>query len=130
MNLPHGLEPHHRVTALSLHSSNALSGQFAVVLTSLIRMPFESIFLRSLARSFLATRTPASSSLWLRGQVHPLSTWFGPGFRLYGWRGVLAYSSKILLCMGLDLVIGLEVWRIGYQAAWWAGFNWFNWGRL
>ena len=118
------------MTALTLHSSNALSGHFAVVLASLIGMPLESIFLRSLSRSFIASRTPVSGSSWLNRQIYPLNTWFSLGLRPSGWRGVLDYGSKVLLCMGLDIVIGLEVWRIGGNAAWWAGRNWFGWGRL
>ena len=127
-------EPHYRVTALTTHPAEALAQHLVDSVITVIRLPLSALFLRSLAHSFLASAGPSSEAraiaVRLKGDVYPLETWFGGGFRAGGWRGVGDYAGKMALVLGLEMAIGQVVWQLGFGAAWWAGRRWFLWGRL
>lgn len=90
--------------------------------------------MRSLTQAFLAaarpTATARAAALGLRRDVYPLESWFGLGLRAGGWRGAGDYAGKMLLCMGLEAVMGFGVWQVGAGVVWWIGREWFQWGRL
>ena len=70
------------------------------------------------------------TALGLRGGVYPMSAWFGVGLGAGGWRRAGDYVGKMLLCLGLETVVGLGVWQCGVGVTWWIGRRWFQWGRL
>lgn len=126
--------PRHRVTALSAHLADSLGSHISTHLATLLCLPLEALFVRSLALAFLAaarpTATAQAAALGLRAGVYPMEAWFGPGWIAGGWRGVGDYVGKMLLCAGLESVVGFGVWQVGAGLTWWIGRRWFRWGRL
>jgi hypothetical protein len=121
--------PHYRVTALSLHASDSLGSHLIGSLATIVRLPFESFYVRCLATNFLAARNPSLGEHWARDHIYPFSNWFGVGLHA-GYAPVIDYASKMLLCIGLETVVTAEVWRLGCKVAYWAGRKWYKWGKL
>ena len=116
---------HHRVTLLTVHSSSTLSVQLSIILTSAILFPLESLYLRTLARSFLNARGLNASQVDT-AVYRP----YGLGLQRYGWNGTFTYGAQMLLCLGLETGIRLYFWRICGAASLWWGRTKFSWGRL
>ncbi|MCJ1251174.1 hypothetical protein MMC30_008405 [Trapelia coarctata] len=127
----------HRITSLTLHSSESLSILLATTITTLIRLPFETLLVRSIAHlsitNVLATVPPSelgSVIADVRANLYPQETWFGYGLRAGGWRGVTNYMKKVLLCVGVESAMSFGIWQVGCGIARWAGRKWYSWGRL
>jgi hypothetical protein len=116
---------HHRVTQLTVHSSTTLSVQLAFVLSSAILMPLESMYLRSVARSFLAGQ--GISAARINDLVYPSVRY---GLRGQDWKGMMMYSGQVLLCFGVETALRLYFWRICGSISLWWGRSKFGWGRL
>ena len=123
-------EPHYRVTALTLHPSDSLGSLIANLITNTARLPFESLYLRSLATAYVAAGEQPGSRSWLGQNIFPLSATFGSGFGPPGMKGRMDYASRIAMCLFAEAVIGVQVWWVGCAAAVWAGQRWYKWGRL
>ncbi|MCJ1376649.1 hypothetical protein MMC20_007892 [Loxospora ochrophaea] len=127
------LHRRHRVTALTGYPADTLSQHLISHIASLICMPLEALFVRSLALGFLAA-APATdpltqaSALALRSAVYPMGAWCG----LWGGEGWYAagrsYARKMLLCVGMESLVSYGVWEVGLGVAWWAGKKWYQWG--
>ncbi|KAL9112466.1 MAG: hypothetical protein Q9227_003308 [Pyrenula ochraceoflavens] len=114
----------HRITVLSTHPSTSLTHYLASLLTTLLLLPLESLYLRSLTQSFLATTATTEP---LRGDVRGLGEWLGG--RSGGWKGMCAYAAKVGLLIGVQGCVGLAVWGVGTWRAVGLGRE-RGWGRL
>lgn len=122
-DLPVGTSTPHRVTILSSHPVDSLASHLASMITTVIFMPLESLYLRSLASSYLAsTRSPIA----LRSDVIPMGAWGGGGSRT----DVLAYMGKMTLMIGMQAAVNASVWGIISGAAIRVGRRFCGWGTL
>lgn len=124
-----GIEPHYRVTALTLHASDSLGSHVVNALMSLLFLPLESLYVRSVARSFLTVGSLDRRS-WMLGHTYPLQHWILPGFHDVGWRVFGDYAAKLLLCVASEAIISTGVWRLACRYAEWTGRSWYSWGKL
>lgn len=116
-------EPH-RVTILSSHPLDSLASHLASVITTVMFLPLESIFLRSLASSFLASQ---STSLALRSDVRrPLGFWVGGG----SMSDIVPYLGKLGLAVGLQAAVNASVWGVVTGSVIRIGKAFCNWGSL
>ena len=124
---------HHRVTALSTYPTVALSSNLVSILSTIICLPLDSLYVRSVALAYLSVplATPATQSAasLLRQNVYPLGSWFGLGVR-GGWRGMGDYAGKLFLVVGIETMLRMGVWEFGVGCAWWLGRRWCQWGKL
>ena len=104
--------PRHRVTALSNCSSDAFASHAACLITTAALIPLETLFVRSLASSFLGSSPPARD-------VRSLFAW-------QGWR----YSGTLLGLVGLQALVSSVVWGLGTGVAVGLGRTKYRWGRL
>ena len=120
--------PSHRVTALTLHASESIGSHIVGAITSLLRLSLESLYTRSLASSFLAARNTERGA-WILTHVYPLSLWIVPGYKGVTLSGFRDYASKIVLCIGTEVIVTSGVWRLGCGFAEWLGLSYY-WGKL
>lgn len=117
--------PTHRVTILSSHPVDSLASHLASLIANILFIPFESLYLRSLALSYLSS--PASGSIAaLRPDIRNLSAFAGGG----GPRDMLAYVGKLVLISGMQAAVSASVWGIGTAVAIGMGRKRFGWGNL
>ncbi|KAL8695490.1 MAG: hypothetical protein Q9218_000068 [Villophora microphyllina] len=121
-------KPSHRVTFLSSSLVDSMAFSLSTVVANIILLPLETLFLRSVALTYLNTPglSPASSH-WLRQEVYPKGSWFGMGLR--GGRAT-DYARKMVLCFGMEMALSYGVWQVGAGVTWWVGKWWFRWGKL
>lgn len=130
--------PKHRVTTLTAYPYDALASHLAAHLTTLIFLPLEALFVRSVTLGYLSSPVHAhgissGARERLRREVYPLGSWFGAGLRGGGGGvggGVADYVGKMVLVAGLEVGVGFAVWQFGVGVAWWVGGRWFRWGRF
>lgn len=133
-SLPHPTSDHHphdqnrrggphRVTILSSHPLDSLASHMSSMITSVIFMPLESLYLRSLASHFLSSRSapPALQS----EVVRKLSIWPGGGSK----SEILPYLGKLGLIFGMQAAVNASVWGIITGAAIRIGKS-CGWGKL
>jgi hypothetical protein len=106
-------EPRHRVTALSNFPSDAFASHAACLLTTAALIPLESLFVRSLASTFLRL-----CSSPLARDVRPLFDW-----RWRGWR----YNGTLLALVGLQALVSSAVWGVGTAVAVGLGRGRYRW---
>ncbi|KAF3481651.1 uncharacterized protein GIQ15_04410 [Arthroderma uncinatum] len=124
----------HRVTILSSHPVDAFSSHLSCIITSVLFYPFESLYLRSLAATFLSAQPTTmllpigatATVLGLRSDVRPLGAWLGGG----GATDMLFYVGKMALIAGFEAAISAGVWGLGAGAAIILGRMKFQWGQL
>ncbi|ODM24294.1 hypothetical protein SI65_01998 [Aspergillus cristatus] len=115
--------PAHRVTILSSHPVDSLASHLASMLTTVIFLPLESLYLRSLASSFLSSRGSSSA---LRSDVRALGAWGGGGSRT----DILTYVGKMALMMSMQAAVNASVWGVISGAAIRIGKKFCGWGSL
>ncbi|KAK2753587.1 hypothetical protein FQN54_007364 [Arachnomyces sp. PD_36] len=126
--------PTHRVTILSSHPVDALSSHIASLLTTTLFLPFEALYLRSLASSFLSSPAltstlplgAAATTIGLSSDVRGLGVWFGGGTR---WE-MFAYAGKMALVLGMQAAVSTGIWGIGSALAIALGRKGFGWGTI
>ncbi|KAL1871856.1 hypothetical protein Plec18167_007007 [Paecilomyces lecythidis] len=117
--------PTHRVTILSSHPVDSLSSHLASLITNVLFIPFESLYLRSLALSYLSS--PASGpAIALKPDIRGLTAFSGGG----STRDMLTYTGKLVLVFGMQAAVSLGIWGIGTAAAIGMGRKRFGWGNL
>ncbi|DAA75267.1 TPA_exp: Uncharacterized protein A8136_2018 [Trichophyton benhamiae CBS 112371] len=124
----------HHVTILSSHPVDAFSSHLSSIITSVLFYPFESLYLRSLAFTYLSTQSSAiilplgatASLLGLQSNIRPLGAWMGGGNAL----DMLSYVGKMALIVGFETVISAGIWGLGASAAVTLGKVKFQWGQL
>ncbi|KAL8764325.1 MAG: hypothetical protein Q9184_000030 [Pyrenodesmia sp. 2 TL-2023] len=119
--------PTHHVTHLTACMADTLAFYLSIVVTHIVWLPFETLFLRSIARAYLDTDCGASSSTsWLRDEIYPIATWFGAGLR---GGEALDYARRIALSLGLEAALGFGTWQLGAGLTWWLGTSRYKWGK-
>ena len=93
------------------------------MITTIAFLPLESLYLRSLASSYLASR---SSSTTLHSDVRALGVWGGGG----SGTDTLAYIGKLSLMMGVQAAVNASVWGVISGAAIRMGKRFCGWGTL
>lgn len=124
--------PYHHTTALTTYPADTLSSHLATHLTTLLFLPLEALYARSVALNYLSSPmhlhgTNAAARERLRGQVYPLGAWFGTGL---SGGGAAGYVGRMVLVAGMEWAMGWAVWQLGTGVVWWAGRRWFRWGRF
>jgi hypothetical protein len=104
--------PQHRVTALSNFSSDAFASHAACLITTATLIPLETLFVRSLALSFLGPSR-------LARDVRPLFSW-------QTWK----FHGTMLAILGLQALVSSVVWGLGTGVAVGLGRMKYRWGRL
>ncbi|PKY02147.1 hypothetical protein P168DRAFT_329117 [Aspergillus campestris IBT 28561] len=113
----------HRVTILSSHPVDSLASHLASMITTVLFLPLESLYLRSLASSYLSsTGAPAIQLANVRG----LGVWGGGGPRT----DKLTYLGKMTLMLGIQAAVNASVWGIISGSAIKIGRKFCGWGTL
>jgi hypothetical protein len=120
--LARGNRPHHRVSQLSLESSEKISAIVKAQLTGLAVLPFKLVILRLVASHYLARRSGDANTSRI---VSPL-----PGFGELSWRSVGIQVSRLALCSVLQVAIDLGIWGIQHAICVKVGRGLFGWGTL
>lgn len=131
---PESAPPTHRVTILSSHPVDTLSSHIASLLTTTLFLPLESLYLRSLASSFLSSPAltgalplgAAAATVGLRSDVRNLGAWFGGGSN----PDMLAYAGKMALVLGMQAAVSTGIWGLGSALAIALGRRGFGWGTI
>lgn len=123
--------PRHHVTSLSNYPADAFAYHMSSVLTTVMMLPLESLYLRALVRGFLEgpmTRPGAiAAAAGIRADVRSLGAWFGGAEN--GLMGRLQYASTMVLIWGMQCVLSAGIWGAGTRVAIWIGRIGFGWGR-
>jgi hypothetical protein len=102
-----------------------------MVLTTVMMLPLESLYLRALARGFLESPTmrpgATAAAAGIRADVRSLGAWFGGPER--GLTGRLRYAGVMTMIWGLQAVISAGVWGLATKTAIWIGRSTFGWGK-
>lgn len=122
MHRPNPSSTPHRVTLLSTHPVDSLASHLAAMISTLILSPLESVYLRSLAHSFLSSRP---SSLAQLTDLHPVGL-FGGG----SWSDVAAYTGRLVLMRGMQIALRAGVWGLLVGSTMRIGRNFCGWGKL
>lgn len=117
-----GRSPAHRVTILSLHPVDSLASHLASMITTVIFLPLESLYLRSLASAYLSSRGSSA----LLSDVRPLGAWAGGGSIM----DTVAYAGKMSLMLGMQGAVNATVWGILSGGAIRLGKRFCGWGSL
>lgn len=121
---PHNSSRHdgpHRVTILSSHPLDSLASRLASVITGVMFIPLDSLYLRSLASSHLSrTGSPALSD------VRALSIF--PHGRSISC--TLSYLGKLGLTFGIQTAVSASVWGVITGVAIRIGKSFCGWGKL
>ncbi|EXJ79267.1 hypothetical protein A1O3_08768 [Capronia epimyces CBS 606.96] len=122
--------PLYRVTLLSNHPAETLALIGASIVESAMLLPFDMLFLRSLARSFLANGwgdMQASSAARPLADEWPLGSWFGVRsldasrcFRFFG-----AWS----MTLGIQALVNFVIWNASTRITLGLGSR-FGWGKI
>ena len=123
-------DPHYRVTSLTLAPSSMLGSRIKDALIAVVRLPLESIFLRSLACAYLDDCAVPGRTAWLRSQIYPVGSLMRPTFGFTSWPTAFDYLGKVFLCVGIDMILDLELWHVMSAMARWIGRRSYSWGHL
>lgn len=113
----------HRVTILSCLPVDSLATHLASIATTVIFMPLESLYLRSLAASYLSSTSAPSI---LRSDIIPMRAWAGGGSR----SDALVYMGKLMLMVGMHAAVNASLWGIVSGSAMRIGRRFCGWGTL
>lgn len=113
----------HRVTLLSAHPVDSLSAHLAAFISSIILSPVESLCLRSLAHSYLASHP---SGVIGASDLHPVGLWFGGD----SWPDILAYSGRMILMRGMQAALRAGIWGFLVGSTMRIGRKFCGWGTL
>ncbi|EXJ96062.1 hypothetical protein A1O1_01188 [Capronia coronata CBS 617.96] len=123
-------EPMYRVTLLSNHPAETLAQIGASIVESTMLLPFEMLFLRSLARSFLMNRW---ADLQVSGpprplaDVWPLGSWFG--VRSLDGSQRLHFFVNLSMTLGIQALMNIAVWSASAHFTLWRGSR-YGWGKI
>lgn len=100
--------------ALTIQSVGKWATLIFMETTRLLFLPLDTLFKRSVALSFLGSPAKAlsSSSASMLHEVYPKGSWFGLGSR--GGQ-VLDYSTKLMVCVGLQSIFKCLVWHLNHS---------------
>ncbi|KAJ5105484.1 hypothetical protein NUU61_002831 [Penicillium alfredii] len=113
----------HRVTLLSAYPVDSLASHLAAIISSIILCPLESLSLRSLAHSYIASHPSSVAQL---PDLIPLGLWFGG----YTWSDALAYSGRVVLMRGMQTALRAGAWGFLVGSTMRIGRKFCGWGKL
>lgn len=113
----------HRVTILSSHPVDSLASHLASMITGVLFLPLESLYLRSVATAYLSSM---GSPPALTSEVRALGAWGGGGSRA----DIAAYIGKMTLMVGIEAAVNASVWGLVSGAAIKIGRKFCGWGSL
>lgn len=117
----------HRVTLLSAHPVDSLASHLAAMLSIILLSPLESLSLRSLSRSYLASTHGSSTSSAIQlADLYPLGLWFGAS----SWTDGLAYTGRLVLMRGMQAALRAGVWGFLVGSTMRIGRGFCGWGKL
>lgn len=124
--------PRHRVTTLSVFPAEMFAECTAELLTSIVMLPLDTLYVRALVQGFLGRPSTARASasvaaVGLRGDVYELGEWFG-GSNV-GWHGRLRYAGLMALMFGVQGCVSTLSWALVTKAAIAFGRQ-LGWGQL
>ena len=120
----------HRVTSLSLAPASILGSRVKGALVTMLGLPFESLYLRSVAHGCVRSSPSPSLSAWLGSQIYPIPGLATARFGLLGAPFTAEYYGKIIICIGIEALVHLELWHVTAAVARWIGRRWYSWGDL
>lgn len=134
-NPPHvtgdGDDTQYRVTTLSNHPADALARNIASIITPILMLPLETLFLRSLTRTFLISRSgdnalsernPPLAHLW------PLSP--RTSVEEFGVLRSQIFWGNWFLSLGIQGMVSLVTWTCSSYLTLHLGRDWYGWGEF
>lgn len=115
----------HRVTLLSAHPVDSLASHLAAFITTIILSPIESLYVRSLAHSYLALH-PLSTVR--ASDLHSIGLWGWGGGRT--WSDTFAYCGRLVLMRGMQAALRAGVWGFLVGSTMRIGRKFCGWGTL
>jgi hypothetical protein len=110
----------HRVTMLSVFPAGMLAEVAAGLITSMVTLPLDSLYVRALVNGFLDrpnTSRPGAgvAALGLRGDVYGIGDWFGGSEK--GWEGRVRYAGLMALMFGVQGCMSSISWTLATKLA-------------
>lgn len=131
--------PPHRVTILSSHPVDSTATHLASFITSMLIIPLESYFLRSIAIAYVtssSSMTSTSSTAVTRSNARALlanirtPSFGGPGTGSDSRRDLVPYLGKLGLAVGLHAIMSTGILSLGTTSVIGLGRGMFGWGNL
>ncbi|KAJ5938722.1 hypothetical protein N7466_001856 [Penicillium verhagenii] len=113
----------HRVTLLSAHPVDSLASHLAAILSTIILSPLESLYVRSLAHSYLSLNP--SSTLRV-SDLHPVGLWGGGRT----WSDTIGYCGRLVLMRAMQSALRAAVWGFLVGSTMRIGRKFCGWGTL
>ncbi|KAJ6103865.1 hypothetical protein N7486_004087, partial [Penicillium sp. IBT 16267x] len=113
----------HRVTLLSAHPVDSLASHLAAIISTIILSPIESLYVRSVAHSYLALHP---SSTVRASDLHPVGLWGGGR----SWSDAFAYCGRLVLMRGMQAALRAGVWGFLVGSTMRIGRKFCGWGTL
>lgn len=112
----------YRMTRLTTHATDSLAWHSSAIITSLVMLPIDAMYHRSLASWFISVTGYAGVH-----PVLPMGNWLGGigGEGPSWWR----YYRMLLLSLGVECLVRGAVWQVGCRVALSYG-RWFGWGQF
>lgn len=117
-----------RTTDLANLPSQLLASTLNQVVSTIIFLPLESFFLRSLISAFVASPLATRQLSFYAPGKGPVGVLLGGDAGPAEWRGIGNYVSKIGLCIALQWGIDAAIWGVAYKWARDIGVKRFYWG--
>ncbi|KAJ5759669.1 hypothetical protein N7520_006825 [Penicillium odoratum] len=112
----------HRVTLLSAHPVDSLASHLAAILSTIILSPLESLYVRSLADSYLALHPSTIQA----SDLYPVGLWGGGR----SWSDAFAYCGRLVLMRGMQAALRAGVWGFLVGSTMRIGRKFCGWGTL
>ncbi|KAJ5635203.1 uncharacterized protein N7484_008516 [Penicillium longicatenatum] len=113
----------HRVTLLSAHPVDSLASHLAAIISNIILSPIESLYVRSLAHSYLALHPSSTVQV---SDLHPIGLWGGGRT----WSDAFAYCGRLVLMRGMQAALRAGVWGFLVGSTMRIGRKFCGWGTL
>ncbi|KIX06924.1 uncharacterized protein Z518_04900 [Rhinocladiella mackenziei CBS 650.93] len=126
-NLRHGEEGQYRVTILSNHPAEMFALSLASVVETVVLLPFEILFLRSLAQNHLThqSRVGMTGADALLADVWPIGSWV-KNFSFAGW---CRFMGNWSITIGMQGLINFVIWKASTHLTLRLGRQ-FGWGNI
>ena len=121
---------HYRVTSLTLAPSCMLGARIRDTIVTVLGLPLESMFLRSLAHTFVQSGPTSRETAWLQAQIYPVGVYYFLGPKTLGIAALATYFGKIILCIGIETFLSLRLWHVTSDTARWIGRRYYSWRKL
>ncbi|RJE20232.1 hypothetical protein PHISCL_07430 [Aspergillus sclerotialis] len=114
----------HRITILSSQPVDSLASNLAGLISTVMFFPIESMYIRSLATSYLASQ--GASPALLSDVRQPFGFWIGGASRF----DIIPYVTKLSLTVGIQTAVCAAVWGVLTGGVIRVGKIFCGWGSL